>query len=182
MPDGLRFRTFPGMRVTDPILDPWAIPRPEPEARAGRFSSDDAMLLAIGLHRRAFDRYGSPLLPHVARVATSVPFDARSVAWLHEALETSSLTADDLADAGVGAGELAAIELLTRDKSGDEADYLAHVALIAYAPGASGSLARLVKRADLIDRMTHMVTGSGIPAPPPHRRALALLSDLCRGS
>jgi len=139
-----------------------------------------AMRLAERIHARGTDRYGSPLVPHVGRVAAAVPVEARTVAWLHETLESSPASAEDLWAAGVGVEELAAIQLLTRDRGGDEATYLAHVALIARARGESGRLARIVKRADLFDRMTHVVTGAGVAARPPHLKGLALLSTLPR--
>lgn len=135
-----------------------------------------AMRLAERIHIHGTDRYGSPLMPHVRRVAAAVPVEARVVAWLHEVLESSSVSADDLQAAGVGVEELAAIRLLTRDREGDEGDYLAHVALIARAAGDAGRLARIVKRADLLDRMTHVVAGAGVPARPPHMEGLALLA------
>src|ERR1041385_5510897 len=85
-----------------------------------------AMRLAERIHARGTDRYGSPLVPHVGRVAAAVPGEARTVAWLHETLESSPASAEDLWAAGVGVEELAAIQLLTRDRGGDEATYLAH--------------------------------------------------------
>lgn len=143
---------------------------------AYRCSPQLAVDLAERAHRRGTDRYGSPLIPHVFRVAAAVPAEARVVALLHETLESAAMTVDDLLWAGVGVGDLEAIRLLTRDRADDSAGYLAHAASIAGAPGNPGRLARIVKRADLLDRMTHVVSGAGVARRPPHLEALALVA------
>lgn len=108
------------------------------------------------------------MLDHVRRVAAAVPREAQTVAWLHEVLECTTFSAQELRAAGVSEEEVAAITLLTRDTDADEAAYEAHIALIAEAPGRSGRLARIVKRADLHDRLRHQdaraATSSARPA------------------
>ena len=135
-----------------------------------------ARALAERAHRGLLDRYGLPVMDHVRRVAVAVPSRARTVAWLHEALELATLSRDELRAAGVSSDEIHAIELLTRDHDGDEAAYMAHVARIARATGNPGRLARTVKRADLVDRASHAVSGPETPAHPPYVEALSLLS------
>ena len=112
-----------------------------------------ARRLAERVHARALDRYGAPLLEHIRGVVVLTPPDARSVAWLHEIFESSSLSAADLREAGATDEEIEAIRLLTRAPSTDPAAYDAHVRRIADAPGPAGELARVVKRADLRDRL-----------------------------
>lgn len=162
------------LRLTeaDPSLNPPEVASTPPS----RCSPELARRLAERIHSHGTDRYGSPLVPHVRRVVAAVPAEARAVAWLHETLEASSVSAEDLLVAGVPAEELAAIRLLTRDRAGEEADYLGHVALIAGAAGECGRLARIVKRADLLDRMRYVVSGAGVAPRPPHLQALAVLA------
>ena len=72
---------------------------------------------------------------------------------------------------------MGAVELLTREEDADPAAYRAHVARIAEAPGRIGELARIVKRADLHDRLRHQgVRTSTAVARPACRSALRLLS------
>jgi hypothetical protein len=116
------------------------------------------------------------LLDHVRRVAASVPREARTVAWLHEILEFSNVSREELRAAGTTDVELAAIELLTRDPSADGDVYLAHVVEVANTPGEAGELARAVKRADLSDRLEHQVAAPLAGSRPPYRQALRALA------
>lgn len=139
-------------------------------------TAEAARLLAERVHAGAVDRYGQPLLDHVRRVAAQSPPQARAVAWLHEAFESSDLQPQDLRDAGLTAAQVRAIQLLTRTPSTDPAAYEAHVRRIAQASGTAGELARAVKRADLRDRLRHQgACPSTAPARPPYRRALTVL-------
>jgi hypothetical protein len=93
------------------------------------------------------------LIDHIRRVAATVPGEARGVAWLHEALEHTSVPEEELLSQGLSHEELRAIRLLTRDThSRSNKRYLAHVERIARAGGAGADIARCVKRADLADR------------------------------
>jgi len=137
-----------------------------------------ARRFAERVHAGEPDRYGAPLLDHVRRVAAAVPPDARTVAWLHEVLECTTVPASELAGIGVTADELRAVELLTHAPSADTTAYLMHIALIAAAPGRAGELARTVKVADLRDRVEHQHTGtSPTVVRPPYHRALTVLSS-----
>jgi hypothetical protein len=115
--------------------------------------ADQAQALAEALHQGQRNAGGAPLIDHIARVAAAVPRDARVVAWLHEALEHTSITERVLLEEGLSTGELRAIRLLTRARDvRSDASYLGHVEVIARARGAGASIARSVKRADLADR------------------------------
>ena len=132
--------------------------------------------LAERVHAGSLDRYGLPLVDHVRRVAAGVPAEARAVAWLHEVLEYAAVSEDELRAADASEAEIGAIRLLSRDHGGDDAAYLAHIEQIARAPGDAGRLARIVKQVDLVDRATHRATDPEAPAPPPHLKALDVLS------
>jgi (p)ppGpp synthase/HD superfamily hydrolase len=119
--------------------------------------ADRARALAERLHHGQRDAGGAPLIDHVRRVAAAVPRDARVVAWLHEALEYTSISEEALLTEGLSLDELRALRLLTHDKDArSNTTYLAHVELIARAKGASAGVARTVKRADLADRALNL--------------------------
>ena len=128
---------------------------------------DDARAIAERVHAADREEDGAALLRHVARVAGRTPAEARSVAWLHEALESASVTERELLINGLSEDELGALRLLRRtaDSRADHV-YLAHVELIARASGRPGRLARLVKLADLEDRRLHPRVRSDGWSPP----------------
>src|SRR5689334_2449290 len=73
-----------------------------------------AQALAEQLHRGQRDPGGALLLDHIRRVALAVPGAARTVAWLHEALEYTSISEEALLHDRLSLGELRALRLLTR--------------------------------------------------------------------
>jgi hypothetical protein len=138
---------------------------------------DRARAIAERLHTGDLQEDGSLVLRHISRVAERLPEQARAAAWLHEALESTSVTEHELLDQGLTADELRALQLLARDaESRSDLAYLAHVESIARATGRSGQLARLVKIADLEDRCRHpRVRPDGWS--PPYARALERLRE-----
>ncbi len=142
-------------------------------------TAGNARCLAERTHAGVNDRYGEPLLDHVRRVARAVPPEARAVAWLHETLECSPLCEAQLYDAGATGDEVQAVRLLTRETDYDVGAYRAHVTRIAQASGRAGELARIVKRADLQDRLDHQDAGGARRiARPPYLAALTILLTL----
>lgn len=111
----------------------------------------DSIALADSIAERAhagqFDKAGQPYVGHVRRVAGYVDAaagpQAVAAALLHDVIEDTAVTADDLLVAGAPAEVVAAVQLLTRTDGQDPADYCAQV--------RSNSLAREVKLADLAD-------------------------------
>ena len=104
--------------------------------------ADRARALAEWLHHDQRDAGGAPLIDHVRRVAATVSRDARVVAWLHEALEHTSISEEALLAEGLSTDELRAIRLVTHDNNArSNASYLAHVELIARAKGEGARLA-----------------------------------------
>jgi hypothetical protein len=134
-----------------------------------------AQLLATRAHRGQVQRTGEPLIAHVRRVAAATPEFARPVAWLHEVLEWTTMSEEELLGEGVSDDELRALRLLTRTVGrGSESGYLAHVTMIARADGLAGTLARTVKVSDLQDRLRQPSPVGGGPRPP-YERALRLI-------
>jgi hypothetical protein len=132
---------------------------------------------AESLHEGEREPDGTPLLAHVRRVARMVPAEARAVAWLHEAFESTSVSEQDLLMEDLTWDELRALRLLVRrNEARSDGIYMALLDLIARAAGWSGHLARLVTIADLEDRCRHpRVRSDGWS--PPYADGLRLLLD-----
>ena len=112
---------------------------------------------------------------HVRRVAKTSPIFARSVAWLHDVLEDSSVSEEELLASGLTDEELRALRLLTRERDSRSAKhYLSHISHIARSSGSAGEIARAVKRQDLADRQRHPNRRPD-GWHPPYQAALALL-------
>ena len=125
--------------------------------------------------RGSLEANGTPVIFHVRRVAKTSPIFARSVAWLHDVLEDSSVSEEELLASGLTDEELRALRLLARHRDSRSAkDYLSHISHIARSSGSAGEIARAVKRQDLADRQRHpnrRLDGWH----PPYQAALALL-------
>jgi hypothetical protein len=122
--------------------------------------ADVARDAAHELHGRQRNRFGEPVFDHVARVQAAVPAEARTVAWLHDVLEGSPVTCDELRARGLTAVEVEALELLTHAPT---ESYKSYVGRIARAGGPAGRLARAVKLADLDDHLAHGTIPAGAP-------------------
>lgn len=116
--------------------------------------------IASQSHRGQRNRFGDPVIDHLARVARAVPPDARSTALLHDLLELCPTARRRLRSNGLTRVELEALELL-RHAPGEA--YEVYVRRIASAPGPAGRLARLVKLADLNDHLAHATIPPGAP-------------------
>lgn len=100
-----------------------------------------ARQIATRAHAGQTDKAGRPYIDHPRRVAARLAdLQAQAAAWLHDVIEDTEVTAEDLRNEGVDDEVIAAVELLTR--TGDDAYY----ARIAEHP-----LAREVKLADIAD-------------------------------
>src|SRR3954451_19140209 len=100
-----------------------------------------AIRIARRVHDGERDAGGELLLIHLARVAGSVPAEARATAWLHEAARRPAGTGGELRAAGLTVDELDALALLARPPS--ESLEL-HADRLARAGGEAARLARLV--------------------------------------
>ncbi len=132
-----------------------------------------ARMVAHYSHLQQRDRRGQRIVEHVARVAAAVPDEAQTLAWLHDVLEHSPTTTAELSEHGLTRIELDALDLLTR-QAGES--YELYILRVAYAPGAAGRIARLVKLADLDDHLAR----AWDPGDPPYawaRRHVAVGSD-----
>ncbi len=89
------------MNLTDQTLEYW---------------TERAKQLAIAAHEGQKRRQGTPYIEHPARVAAAVEARLKPIAWLHDVVEDTNLTTDDLKKAGFPSYVINAIDLLTHKK------------------------------------------------------------------
>lgn len=107
---------------------------------------EDAIALALQAHRGQLDRAGQPYILHPLRVMMLVSgIEARIVAVLHDVVEDTPTTLDDLRALGYSEAIVTAVDHLTRR---DDETYEQFIERIKPHP-----LARHVKLADLMDNM-----------------------------
>lgn len=108
---------------------------------------ETAIRIALDAHAGETDKAGQPYILHPLTLMLQMRTDEeRIVAVLHDVVEDSAVTLDDLARAGFGAAVLEALALLTHDTAATAYDD--YIAALAGNP-----LARAVKLADLAHNM-----------------------------
>ena len=101
-----------------------------------------ALSIATEAHRGQFDKAGVDYVEHPIYVASQVDSEEeKAVALLHDVIEYSSVTAEELLNAGLPETVVTAVQILSKKKRQDYQTYLKTV--------KSNSLARAVKLADL---------------------------------
>ena len=140
--DDLDFEIKPSARVPYHIA-----PAPELEIQRVHRVNSLAESLATKVHAGQVDKAGAPYIDHPRRVAERVAEvdgrpEAIAVAWLHDVVEDTVTTLDDLRAAGFGEDIVAAVHAMTRRP--DEGDAY-------YRRVAADNLARVVKLADVWD-------------------------------
>ena len=107
---------------------------------------EDAIVLAAKAHKGQRDRAGQPYILHPMRVMLRLADEpARIVAILHDVVEDTATTMEDLRAACYTAEVLAALDCVTRRGEESYEEFIERI-----APNA---LARRVKLADLADNM-----------------------------
>ena len=115
----------------------------------------EARRLAERLHAGQTDRSGQPYIGHVLRVAAAVPEDLEIVALLHDVVEDTGTTLEDLHELGVSPEDLRAIDALTRRDGETYEVFIDRV--------AANARATAVKIADLRDNLDPSRTGGLTP-------------------
>lgn len=106
-------------------------------------SLDRAICLASYAHFDKVDKAGEPYILHPLRVMMSVPPECRIVAVLHDVVEDSEISLDDLAAEGFSPEVIAALDSVSR-RPGEP--YMSFIARAGKNP-----IGRIVKLADLKD-------------------------------
>lgn len=108
-----------------------------------------ARAIAKKAHQGQFRRDGkTPYIKHPEAVAESVQAEgseAVATAWLHDVLEDTETTSEQLREAGIPPIVIDAVELLTREKGQSYEDYLHWV--------AQNEITRKVKIADILHNL-----------------------------
>lgn len=107
--------------------------------------------IARRAHEGQVDKAGEPYIEHPRRVAERASVlagpdlreAAAAAAWLHDVVEDTTLTLDDLAVAGIPRRVLDAVDLVTKIDGQSAEQYFSRI--------RENPLARVVKLADLID-------------------------------
>ena len=101
-----------------------------------------ALSIATEAHKGQFDKAGVDYVEHLIYVASQVDTEEeKAVALLHDVIEDSPFTAEELLLAGLSETVVTAVQVLSKKKRQDYQTYLENV--------KSNSLARAVKLADL---------------------------------
>lgn len=87
-----------------------------------------ARAIATIAHRGQVDKAGNPYIEHPARVAARLTAQKESdeviaAGWLHDVLEDTDLTREDLSAAGVGGHVISYVEGVTRENGETPEDY-----------------------------------------------------------
>ena len=105
---------------------------------------EKALQIAAKAHEGQKDKEGLPYILHPLRVMMAVQGeDAQIAAVLHDVVEDTPVTVDDLRAAGFGEQVLAAVQCVTHRKDEPYADYVVRC--------KANDIARRVKLADLED-------------------------------
>ena len=105
---------------------------------------EHAISLAAKAHAGQLDKAGEPFILHPLRVMMNVPAGpARQVAVLHDVVEDTTISLDQLLLLGFDGVVVEAVDYLTRRKGEEYFDFVRR--------SVSHPLARIVKRADIAD-------------------------------
>ena len=133
-----------------------------------------ALLLCFKAHKDQHDKSGMPYVFHPFHLAEQMKDEITTVvALLHDVVEDTSYTVEDLRAMGFPEEAIVAIQLMTHDKTIPYMDYVARI--------KENPIARKVKLADL--RHNSDLTRLGAPTEKDlrriekYRKAISLLED-----
>lgn len=135
---------------------------------------EKAIFIAVNAHKGQVDKGGNPYILHPLRVMVSVKtIEEKIVALLHDVVEDSDITIDQLRNEGFSESTLEAIQLLTRTPDCTYEDYLQRI--------KSNCLALEIKKADLYDNLDNSrlseLTSSDYKRIDKYKKALTLLNS-----
>lgn len=133
-----------------------------------------ALKLCFEAHKNQVDKSGMPYVFHPFHLAEQMSDESTTVvALLHDIIEDTDYTINDLRELGFGEEILSAISLMTH---ADDVDYMEYVAEIKKNP-----IARVVKLADLCHNsdMTRLdtITERDVKRAEKYKKAIELLSE-----
>ena len=136
--------------------------------------SEKAYEIAKKAHLGQIDKAGEDYIKHPKKVASFVKTDEeKAVAYLHDVIEDTELTLEDLREYGFSEEVLKAVDVITKKKGQDYQTYLNSV--------KENKLARVVKLADLrhnsdLNRLIN-ITEKDIERKEKYQRAIDFLNS-----
>jgi (p)ppGpp synthase/HD superfamily hydrolase len=107
---------------------------------------EKALAMALQAHRGQKDKSGLPYVFHPIRMMLQLTtLEEQTVALLHDVLEDSPFTAEDLRKEGFSSVVIEAVKALTREKDEPYLEYIRRV--------KQNQLARIVKLADIKENL-----------------------------
>lgn len=134
-----------------------------------------AIKIMWAVHKEQTDKSGVPYVFHPWHVAEQMEDEeTAAAALLHDVIEDSDVTAEDLLAAGISERVVAAVKLLSHD---DDEPYMEYLARIKHDP-----IARAVKLADLghnsdISRFDRPMTERDVQRLEKYKKAIAMLTE-----
>ena len=138
------------------------------------FQSEKAYEIAKKAHLGQVDKAGEAYIKHPEKVASFVKTDEeKAVAYLHDVIEDTELTLEDLYEYGLSKEVIEAVDIITKKRGEDYQSYLNLV--------KKNKLARAVKLADLrhnsdLTRLTK-VTEKDIKRKEKYQKAIDFLNS-----
>jgi (p)ppGpp synthase/HD superfamily hydrolase len=110
-----------------------------------------AEALARLMHAGQVDKAGEPYIEHLSRVAQRVPEKHRAAAWLHDIIEDTPLTFEELGNFGFSRNTIDAVVILTRRQGETYSEFIERVLTKHY--GDAAITAKVVKLEDVRDHL-----------------------------
>lgn len=135
---------------------------------------EKAIAVALDAHTGQTDKAGKPYILHPLRVMQHLETETEQIVGvLHDVVEDSEYTFEDLENCGFPNEAIAAIKLVTKQPGVDYQAYLANI--------KSNSIARNVKLADLQDNMNlqrlQTITEKDLQRQAKYKKAVDFLSN-----
>lgn len=133
---------------------------------------DTCIKIAMKAHQGQRDKIGNPVILHPMTVGLMGKTDAEMcVGFLHDVVEDSNYTFDDLRAEGIPEEIVSALELLTRDRNVDYFDYIQKII------DSNNTLALTVKVNDLHHNLTRGKASGLSKVVAKHTKALEMIEN-----
>ena len=135
-----------------------------------REETERAEEFARRAHHGQRDRAGAPYTNHLERVSARLEQGNRAAAWLHDVLEDTETSTEELREAGITRETLRSVTTLTRRSTETYREYIRRIA------ESGDATAIAVKRADLADHLEVTPEAAGAGLRRRYERAAAELA------
>ena len=133
---------------------------------------EDVLRIAIDAHKGQKDLDGKPVILHPLTVGLAGKNREEMIAgFLHDVVEDTDLTFDDLLEKGVEKEVVDALRLLTHEKGTDYYDYVQHII------DSGNPIALAVKKNDLTHNLARGRAGGYWKLVQKHEKALEMMAS-----